>query len=125
MAKTLLLSLLAGVVVLYSVGCAPQTSRTYYARFQNLQGLKAGDPVKMGGSQIGHVREIYFDPAAGDSRITLAISSSAVVKTDSAAAIVASTSRVGSFVVLSSGSLAAPTAENGAILPTVRANASD
>jgi len=73
-----------------SVGCNPPCPPTYrlHAKFQKVQGLEPGDQIVMGGKKIGRVAAISLDPAAGDVRITMAITRTAVVKTDSTTAIV-------------------------------------
>ncbi len=123
--KTLLLSALVGVIMLCCLGCSPNSSQTYclYARFQKLQGVKPGDPVRMGDVQVGHVTSTAFDPAAGDARVTMAISRAAVVKTDSTAVIAAAVSPAGSYIVLSVGTSGAPQAQDGSILKAIEPTA--
>ncbi len=57
------------------------------ARFQNVKDLEEGDPVKMGGVQIGEVESIGFADNQVKVDMRIAADKAAAVKTDSAASI--------------------------------------
>src|SRR5205085_2548500 len=81
------LALIAGVVLLEMIG-TPDFFKSGYpvkARFNTIQELKVGDPVKMAGVEIGRVRSIELQE--GKVEVTLKLQRNARVKTDSKASI--------------------------------------
>jgi len=87
------------------------------ARFNTVQELRKGDAVKMAGVEIGKVEEIRLD---GDKvRVTMKLSDSDNVKTDSKAIIKFAGLMAQNFVSLSFGSPSAPKVENGTLLESV------
>src|SRR5580658_331884 len=59
----------------------------YEAAFADVQGLKAGAPIRMGGVDIGHVSSVGYGPKDGDPTIYVKLSvvrgEAARIKTDS------------------------------------------
>ena len=78
------------------------------ARFENIQELKAGDPVKMAGVEIGRVEKV--DLAEGKVEVTLKIDKPDHVKTDSIATISFAGLMGQNYVSITFGSAAAPLA---------------
>jgi phospholipid/cholesterol/gamma-HCH transport system substrate-binding protein len=56
-----------------------ETSVEFQAMFSDVQGLKAGAPIRMGGVDIGHVASVGYGPKAGDTTIYVKLS---VVKSE-------------------------------------------
>src|SRR6478609_9654989 len=46
-----------------------ETKALYHAHFQEVQGLRRGSPVRMGGVDIGTVTEVAYGEVAEDKRI--------------------------------------------------------
>jgi phospholipid/cholesterol/gamma-HCH transport system substrate-binding protein len=87
------------------------------AKFDTVQELKAGDPVKMAGVEIGKVEKIGF--AAGKVEVILKIvHPKAEVKTDSKASVRFAGLLGQNFVQVTFGTAAAPKAVNGTVLET-------
>jgi phospholipid/cholesterol/gamma-HCH transport system substrate-binding protein len=84
--------------------------------FNTVQDLKVGSSVKIAGVEIGRVEKIALD--GNKVRVTLKIHSSAVVKTDSKAAIKFTGLMGQNFVAIDFGSAGAPPAADGTVLTT-------
>ncbi len=73
----LLLALLAGLFICLKAAdvASMRTEPTYrvYATFDNIGGLKANSPVRIGGVVIGRVSDISLDPKTYLPRVTLDI----------------------------------------------------
>jgi phospholipid/cholesterol/gamma-HCH transport system substrate-binding protein len=88
------------------------------ARFENVQELKEGDPVKMAGVEVGKVEKIHF--SANRVEVVMKITHPKVeVKTDSKAAVRFAGLLGQNFVSLTFGSTAAPRAENNTLLESL------
>jgi len=117
--KTPLFALIAAAIIFNIVGCAKRTPGYHlHARFTSVQTLKPNDRVLMAGIQIGYVESITFDPSKGETRVTMHIHPSVVVKTDSTATIISATSPGRCRVDLSSGSPGAAAAVESTIVKT-------
>jgi hypothetical protein len=120
--KALLFALLAALAVFNTVGCGKGTPPGYHLHgwFKTLQTLRPGDPVMRAGVEIGYVESIVLDPSRAETRVTMRILSSVVVKTDSTATIISAAPSPGrSCIVLDSGSPGAVAAVEGTILKTI------
>lgn len=98
------LALIVAAIILEMVGGADflRSGLHVQARFTNVEELKVGDPVKMGGKQIGRVEDIRFS----DSKVLVVMKitdHTAVVRTDSIASIKFSGLLGQNFVSLSFG----------------------
>lgn len=81
-------ALIAGAIILEMVGALDflRGGLTVTARFKNIQELKAGDPVKLAGKQVGRVSRIDF----ADDRLKVImkiLDQKAVIRTDTRATI--------------------------------------
>src|ERR1700685_3549504 len=69
-----------------------ESAVVYTAAFSDVQGLKAGAPIRMGGVDIGHVSSVGYGPGAGDTTIFVKLSvvrsESGRIKTDSLVKVV-------------------------------------
>lgn len=81
------MALLAAIIILEMVGGRElfRSGPTIRARFNNALELRAGDPVKMAGVEIGRVTKVKL--AGGGVEISMKISREAEVRTDSKATI--------------------------------------
>lgn len=112
------LALIAGVIVLELIG-SPNFFKPGFpvrARFNNIQELKPGDPVKMAGVEIGTVRKITL--AEGKVEVEMKLRKDAKVKTDSKASIKFIGLMGQNYIAVDFGSPAAPTVAAAAILET-------
>ena len=118
--KVPLFALLAAVAIFTALGCGKGTPPGYhlYALFTRPQSLQPGDPVIMAGVQVGFVDSITLNPAKAETRVTMHIQGSVVVKTDTTATIISMASPGNSRIVLDPGSPGAPAAQPGTILIT-------
>src|SRR5579863_8866137 len=70
-----------------------ERSVDFTAHFADVQGLKAGAPIRMGGVDIGHVSSVGYGPKPGDTTIYVALSvvkeESERIKTDSVVKVAA------------------------------------
>jgi phospholipid/cholesterol/gamma-HCH transport system substrate-binding protein len=109
------LAVLAAVLILEIVGGIELFQRGYAlrARFTNVQDLKPGDRVKMGGVDIGRVE--ILDLATNESKVevTFKIKKGVPVKTDSKATVKFSGLMGQSYVSIDFGSRAAKDLEPG------------
>jgi phospholipid/cholesterol/gamma-HCH transport system substrate-binding protein len=110
------LALIAGVVILELAGTRDLLSKGYplNARFENIQELKEGDPVKMAGVEVGHVQKIQL--ADNKVEVVISVDRKARVRTDSKASIKFVGLMGQNYVALSFGSADAPIAAAGAML---------
>src|SRR4051812_34995840 len=81
------LTLIAAVVVLELAGTRDLFHKgvRVRARFDNIQELKQGDPVRMAGVEVGHVERIQL--SSNRVEVVMSVNQNAAVKTDSKAAI--------------------------------------
>lgn len=91
-----LAGLLFSAIVIFLIGDERRLfaqSADFKARFSDVQGLKSGAPIRMGGIDIGHVKSVGYstDPTDPTIYVTLDIvkSESGRIRTDSKVAIVA------------------------------------
>ena len=113
------LALIAGVIVLELIG-SPNFFKPGFpvrARFNNIQELKSGDPVKMAGVEIGTVRKIVL--ADGKVEVEMKLRKDAKVKTDSKASIKFIGLMGQNYIAVDFGSPNAPAVSSDAILETV------
>jgi phospholipid/cholesterol/gamma-HCH transport system substrate-binding protein len=115
------LAIIAALVILESLGTFAFFERGYHlhALFKNVQELKVGDAVKMGGVPVGRVESIVLD--AGQARVTMNLDQKMKeqVKLDSAATIRFSGLMGQNYVDISFGSPAGVKAADDATLPSV------
>jgi phospholipid/cholesterol/gamma-HCH transport system substrate-binding protein len=113
------LAFVAAVIILEMVGSLDIFHRGYplRARFNNVQELKKGDPVRMAGVDIGRVENI--DIADSKVEVTLRVRSSAKVKTDSKATIRFVGLLGQNYVSIGFGTPTAPSAGPDTLLETV------
>jgi phospholipid/cholesterol/gamma-HCH transport system substrate-binding protein len=88
--------LLFSAIVIFLIGDERrlfERSVDFTAKFSDVQGLKAGAPVRMGGVDVGHVSSVGYGGKAGDTTIYVQISivrsESGRIKTDSVAMVAA------------------------------------
>src|SRR5215210_4182630 len=113
------LALVAGVILLELIG-SPSFFKPGFpvrARFNNIQELKPGDPVKMAGVEIGTVRKIVL--AEGKVDVEMKLRKDAKVKTDSKASIKFIGLMGQNYIAVDFGSPNAPAVASDAILETV------
>lgn len=112
------LALIAGVVILELAGTRDLFNKGYpiRARFDNIQELKEGDPVKMAGVEVGHIEKIQF--ADNKVEVVLSVKRDAEVKTDSKASIKFVGLMGQNYVSLTFGSAGAPNASANTLLET-------
>jgi phospholipid/cholesterol/gamma-HCH transport system substrate-binding protein len=110
------LALIAGVVILELAGTRDLFSKGYplRARFDNIQELKEGDPVKMAGVEVGHVQKIQL--ADNKVEVVINVDKKSKVKTDSKAAIKFVGLMGQNYISLTFGSTDAPVASSGLLL---------
>jgi len=110
------LALIAGVVILEIAGTRDLLTKGFpvRARFENIQELKQGDPVKMAGVDVGHVEKIQL--ATNKVEVILTINKKTPVKTDSKASIKFVGLMGQNYVALSFGSSEAPVVTPGTLL---------
>jgi phospholipid/cholesterol/gamma-HCH transport system substrate-binding protein len=112
------LAFVAAIIVFEMVG-GIGVFRGYelHARFNNVQELKKGDPVRMAGVDIGRVEDIQLVDNKVD--VTLKLRDNAKVRTDSKATIRFVGLMGQNFVSVDFGTSQAPIASPGTILETV------
>jgi phospholipid/cholesterol/gamma-HCH transport system substrate-binding protein len=110
------LALIAGVVILEIAGTKDLLTKGYNVRtrFDNIQELKPGDPVKMAGVDVGHVEKIEL--AANKVEVVLTINKKTPVKTDSKASIKFVGLMGQNYVAVTFGTPDAPVVTPGALL---------
>lgn len=112
------LALIAAVVILELAGTRDlfRKGNLVRARFDNIQELKQGDPVRMAGVEVGHVEKIQL--AENRVEVVLNVDKNAAVKTDSKAAIKFVGLMGQNYVSIGFGSTGAPRAERNTLLET-------
>lgn len=92
----MLAGLLFSALVIFLIGDERrlfERSVDFTAKFSDVQGLKAGAPIRMGGVDIGHVSEVGYGKVAGDTTIYVKLSvvksEAGRIKTDSIAKVAA------------------------------------
>lgn len=116
--------IVAAALLVYTVfalsGAFAHSARTYHAYFPFAGGIERGTTVRYeGGPRVGRVESLRIDPQ-DPSRIdvTLSVESDIPVKTDSHVRIMSLSPLGDNHVELKSGSLKAPLAPVGALLPS-------
>ncbi len=112
------LVIIAFVLILEFLGGAERFRRgTHYrALFNNVQDLKVGDRVKIGGKEVGRVDDINLQENVNKVEVTIKVNSNVRVHTDSTATIKYTGLMGQNFVSLDFGSAGAPVATAGALL---------
>jgi phospholipid/cholesterol/gamma-HCH transport system substrate-binding protein len=112
------LVIIAFVLILeFLGGTEPFRRGTHYrALFSNVQDLKVGDRVKMGGKEIGRVEDISLEETNNKVLVTMKVNSKVGVRTDSTASIKFTGLMGQNFVSLDFGSRNSPTATEGTLL---------
>ncbi len=115
------LVIIAFVLILEFLGGTERFHRgTHYrALFNNVQDLKTGDRVRMGGKEIGRVDDITLDHINNKVLVTIKVNSGVLVHTDSAASIKFTGLMGQNFVSLDFGSPNSPLAEKDTLLNSV------
>lgn len=108
------LAAIAAVVIIEMLGGLSFFKKGHLvrARFNTVQDLKIGDPVKMGGVEVGQVEQIQL--AENKVLVTMKINEKAGVKTDSVASIKFLGLMGQNYISLTFGSPQAPLAVSGA-----------
>jgi len=109
------LALIAAFLIMEMLGSFDFFKRgiRIHAKFNTVQELKEGDPVKMAGVQIGRVEKI--DLQDGKVDVTMKLNKPENVKTDSKAVVKFAGLMGQNFVAISFGSSSAPKAEGDSI----------
>jgi phospholipid/cholesterol/gamma-HCH transport system substrate-binding protein len=112
------LAVIAAVVILEVIGGARFFKPGYrvHALFKNVQELKAGDPVKMAGVQIGQVEKIKL--TNDEVKVTLKLNRDAELKSDSLATIKFTGLLGQNYVAIDFGKPNSPKLLEDALLPT-------
>ena len=115
------LAIIAALVILESLGTFAFFERGYHlhALFKNVQELKVGDAVKMGGVPVGRVESIALTNAVARVTMNLDQKMKDQVKLDSAATIRFTGLMAVNYVDISFGTPAAGKAEDNTTLPAV------
>ena len=112
-------ALVAGFLLLEMVGSFEflRSGVSISARFQNVQELNTGDPVKMGGKPIGRVESITLTNQQVE--VVMKLTDANNVRTDSQATVRFAGLLGQNYVDLSFGSAAAPVVQPGTVLASV------
>jgi phospholipid/cholesterol/gamma-HCH transport system substrate-binding protein len=112
------LAVLAAVLILEIVGGMEHFQRGYSLRalFNNVQDLKVGDRVKMGGMDIGRVESLALATNDNKVEVTFKIKGGVQVKTDSTATVKFTGLMGQNYVSLEFGSRDAKTLEPGMVI---------
>ena len=112
------LALIAGVVIMELAGTRDLFNKGYpiRARFDNIQELKEGDPVKMAGVEVGRIKRIEL--ADNKVEVVLNVDRDANVKTDSKASIKFVGLMGQNYISITFGSSTAPNATANTLLET-------
>ncbi len=110
------LALIACVVILELVGTRDlfKSGFPVKARFDDIQELKEGDPVRMAGVEIGHVSKINL--VTNKVEVTMTVNKNSGVRTDSKAAIKFVGLMGQNFISIDFGTANAPLATPGTLL---------
>lgn len=112
------LALIAGVVIMELAGTRDLFNKGYpiRARFDDIQELKEGDPVKMAGVEVGRIKRIEL--ADNKVEVVLNVDRDANVKTDSKASIKFVGLMGQNYISITFGSSTAPNATANTLLET-------
>ena len=112
------LALIAAVVVLELAGTRDlfRKGHPLRARFETIQELKPGDPVRMAGVEVGRVERVVL--ASNSVEVVLSVDRDAAVKTDSKASIKFAGLMGQNYVSIGFGSPDAPLATPDTLLET-------
>src|SRR5438445_4666650 len=116
------LALIAAFLIMEMIGSFDFFKRgiRIHARFNTVQELKEGDPVKMAGVQVGRVEKIDLADNKVDVTMKLdRLGRTARVKTDSKAAVKFAGLMGQNFVSISFGSATAPATTDGALIEPI------
>jgi len=98
----------------------PAEEHTYYCYFTDIAGLNKGADVRFGGSKVGRVVAIEFDPNDQSRlRVVAAVKASIPVNEDSVATISETSITAGQHLEISTGSKGAPLKKDGDEIPTL------
>jgi phospholipid/cholesterol/gamma-HCH transport system substrate-binding protein len=116
-----LLAILAGFIIFELVGGVPIFKRGYHlrARFNNIQELRVGNPVKMAGVPVGQVEKIQLAEDDSKVEILLRLNRDTTVHTDSKATIKFAGLLGQNYVSIDFGSPTAPKLEQNQLIATV------
>jgi len=109
------------VVTLFSLaGLLASSTRMFHARFHNVAGLEPGTSVRFqGGPKVGRVEKISIVPDdASQMDMEFSVKKDIPVKTDTLVEIMSFSPLGDNHVELRAGSRNAPSAPNGALLPS-------
>jgi len=101
-------------------GVFASSTRSFHAKFRNAAGLEPGATVRFeGGPKVGRVEKITIDPS-GTSKMDMefSVKSDVPVKTDSRVSILSFSPLGDNHLEIRAGSLNAPLAADGAVLPS-------
>jgi phospholipid/cholesterol/gamma-HCH transport system substrate-binding protein len=101
-------------------GAFASSAHTYHAKFRNAAGLEPGATVRyQGGSKVGRVEKLQIDPTDPSwMDMEFSVKSDLPIKTDSHVSISSFSPLGDNHLEVSAGSLNAPPAPNGALLPS-------
>ncbi len=85
------------------------------ARFEQVDGLAAGAEVRLAGIVVGQVRNLAYDPGAGQAVVTISVRDGVSIPQDTSAAIVQIGMLGDKFVQLSPGGMPEPIPSGGEI----------
>jgi phospholipid/cholesterol/gamma-HCH transport system substrate-binding protein len=114
----------AAAILVFTVfslsGALASPTRTFHAKFHNIAGLEPGTSVRYeGGPKVGRVEKIKIDSAdASLMDLEFSVKNDIPVKTDSHVMIMSFSPLGDNHLEVKSGSVSAPRAQNGAILPS-------
>ena len=116
--------LVAAALLVFTVfalsGVFASSTRSFHAKFRNAAGLEPGATVRFeGGPKVGRVEKITIDPS-GTSKMDMefSVKSDVPVKTDSRVSILSFSPLGDNHLEIRAGSLNAPLAADGAVLPS-------
>ena len=116
-------------LVIFLIGDARRlfsTSDEYYASFQDIEGLKPGSPVRMGGLDVGRVRRVDYaqDATSDEIRVTLTIVSDEArrIRSDTVAQISPKGMLGDKLITLTVGSVGEEQLVAGSTIPSVASN---
>jgi len=113
------LAFLAAFIIVHIIGGPDLFKPGYHvrARFNNIQELKTGDPVKMAGVPVGRVDKLSL--ADGKVELVLRLNKGTPVRTDSKATVRFAGLMGANYVSIDFGTPSSPPLEENAILTTV------
>src|SRR6188768_2891707 len=111
--------------VIFLIGDERQLFRhkaPYSAEFEDVQGLRRGSPVRMGGVDIGTVTAVDYASAANDKnihvRMSIAVDDARRIRKDSLATIEGKGLLGDKMIVITVGSLGQPQLPEGSVVPS-------